>query len=473
MKILLLIIKIIDFVSNFISRALKYNTVYEILGIFFTRKFKHAKSNHKYAILIAARNEETVIGNLLDSIKHQDYPQELLTVFVAADNCTDKTAKIARKFGAVCHERFNTTQRTKGYALQFLVDNIKRDYGIESFEGYFIFDADNLLKKDYISRMNESFDAGEKIIASYRNTKNFSHNWISASYGIHWLRTIRNEHRARSLLHLATRIQGTGFLFASELIRNGWNYVSFTEDRAFCADAVSQGYQISYNHDAQFYDEQPISMKIALRQRIRWAKGHLQAFVEVGPKLLKHIFITDGNANRNCYDAPWYKRIFNNIKFRFMSLDMLSIVYPRALMILFKRIAKYYIVFLLVLMGWQHYGFHFGNIVHFNGAKHDAWTIIGVLTFSAFLTSFINYFEKIFTAVYIFIVEHKRIEYIPIFKKILYCITFPIFDIIGKFALLIALFKKVEWKTIPHTSNIKIDDIHHKNKIKLNYTTKT
>ena len=84
--------------------------------------------------------------------------------------------------------------------------------------------------------MNYSFDAGEKIITSYRNTKNFDYNWISASYALHWIRTIRTEHRARSVFHLATRIQGTGFLFASEVIKDGWNYTSLTEDRAFCAD---------------------------------------------------------------------------------------------------------------------------------------------------------------------------------------------------------------------------------------------
>lgn len=96
MEILRLIIKIINKVSGFISSLLKYKIVYKITGVFFTRKFKKAKCNHKYAILVAARNEETVIGNLIDSINRQDYPKELVTVFVVADNCTDNTAQIAR-----------------------------------------------------------------------------------------------------------------------------------------------------------------------------------------------------------------------------------------------------------------------------------------------------------------------------------------------------------------------------------------
>ena len=76
-----------------------YYTVYAIVGLFATRHFAPAKRRHRYAIVIAARNEEAVIGRLLESIRLQDYPSELLTVFVVADNCTDGTAQAARSGG--------------------------------------------------------------------------------------------------------------------------------------------------------------------------------------------------------------------------------------------------------------------------------------------------------------------------------------------------------------------------------------
>ena len=218
MKILLIIRDVIDVVSDSIGYLLKYKIIYKITGIFFTRKFKEAKQNHKYAILVAARNEETVIGNLVDSINKQDYPRELVTVFVVADNCTDNTAKIARELGAICYERFDPEHRTKGYALQFLVENIRRDYGIDSFEGYFIFDADNLLKEDYITRMNESFDAGQKIITSYRNTKNFGSSWVAAGHGIWYLHDSCHLSQSRMRLGLACAVTGTGFGFTKELL---------------------------------------------------------------------------------------------------------------------------------------------------------------------------------------------------------------------------------------------------------------
>ena len=469
MEIINLIIKIINNITKFVNFLYKYRTVYTLTGLVATRKFKPAQNLHKYAVLIAARNEETVIGNLIDSIRQQDYPSELVDIFVVADNSDDRTYEIAKSLGAKCYERKDTEHRTKGFALQYLVECIRRDYGIDSYEGYFIFDADNLLKSDFISRMNDSFDAGEKIITSYRNTKNFGDNWISASYGIHWLRTIRNEHRARSLFHLATRIQGTGFLFSWELIKNGWNYTSLTEDRAFCADAVAQGYKISYNNEAEFYDEQPISIKIAMRQRIRWAKGHLQALAETGPSLLKHIFYIDKSVKVAEDSAPLWKKIINNLRLRFMSFDMLTVVFPRSLMLLFKKIIVYILRAVLIFTTGKVFSVGLAPELLRDILKLFGITPVADGDFSALvlLTAFTlawtldTYINNIILAAYIFIIEHKRILPIKWYKKIWFCLTFPIFDLIGKLSLCIALFKRVEWKPIPHNASISISELNN------------
>lgn len=475
-----LIIKIIDLISGAISSLFQHKTVYAITGLFLTRKFPPAKKLHKYAILVAARNEEKVICHLIDSIRAQDYPAELVTIFVVADNCSedDHTAEIARTKGAFCYERHDTKNRTKGFALQFLVECIRRDFGIDAFDGYFIFDADNLLKEDFISRMNESFDAGEKIITSYRNTKNFGDNWISASYALHWLRSVRTEHRARSFFHLATRIQGTGFLFAHEIINDGWNYTSLTEDRAFCADAVAKGYKISFNNAAEFFDEQPVNIKIAMRQRIRWSKGHLQAFIETGGKLFSHIFITHGAANKieastkgiSVEEIPKKKRIFNNIRLRFMSFDMLSIMYPRAIVTSFKKIIIFILSSILIGGGLLQVTFDlapsiFSKIFSFFGVTFNPDTLqtqILCLSLFMFLFSISTYIKNILTAAYIFIIERKRITYIKWYRKLWFCLTFPMFTILGNLSLIIALFSKVEWKPIPHNAAMSLDDVNSK-----------
>lgn len=472
MSVIFTIIAVLSAVTSVISFLYKYRAIYTVVGFFATRKFPKAKENHRYAVLIAARNEENVIENLIDSINDQDYPRELITVFTVADNCTDRTPEIARECGAICYERHDTERRTKGYALQFLVEQIQKDYGIDSFDGYFIFDADNLLKKDYITRMNEAFDAGEKIVTSYRNTKNFSDNWISASYAFHWYRTIRTEHRPRSLFRLATRIQGTGFLFANELIRDGWNYTSLTEDRAFCADAVANGYTITYCDAAEFYDEQPVSFRIAMRQRIRWARGHLEAFVETGPKLFRHIFLTFDVPNNNRIDEKGrtltgWRRLIYNLRLRFMSFDMLTVTFPRGLYTTLKRFTVTVLRSVLIIAGAYHVTLkllpgYASFILKWLGvsALPDGIPVqIILLTAFALFALVSNYFTSILLGIYIYIVEKDRIAKTPVYKKIWFCITFPMFDIMGKIATVIALFGKVEWKPIPHNVSVGVDKV--------------
>ena len=473
-------------IGSVLAILMAYKTVYWLIGLFFTRKFKPAKKKHKYAILIAARNEKNVIGNLLDSINKQDYLSELLTTFVVADNCTDNTAEIARKHGAVCYERFDNEHKTKGFALQYLLEKIGEDYDRMSFEGYFIFDADNLLKNDYISKMNDAFDSGEKIITSYRNTKNFDENWIASTYAIHWIRSIRCNHRARSVLRLATNIQGTGFLFTNEIVKNGWHYTSLTEDRALTADAVAQGYRISYQDEAMFYDEQPTSLKVALRQRTRWSKGHLLAFIESGPYLFINIFFgklflkTRWQEKKKKKEKKTFKSVMlsivESIRHRFASFDTLMQLTPFSVF----NLARWLIV-VVIMYGCYCYNMGINGSNLFSGSTYLAKALRSLFEIKIVVNPGINaffvgmlisiwfrllyrigmYFQDMWIAVYVFIIERKNIKKISFMKKVLYTLTWPTFDIIGRYSTYAALFMKVTWKPIPHDSKVTIDDIHN------------
>ncbi len=472
MRLIKLIIRVLGLMMNFISGLYFVRPVYSVIGFFTTRRFKEEAKKHKYAVLVAARNEEAVISHLIDSIHAQDYPGGLVDIFVVADNCTDNTAQIARDCGAICYERFDNERRTKGYALQYLIKNIDADYGIKSYEGYFIFDADNLLKKDFITRMNESFDSGEKIITSYRNTKNFDDNWISASYGIHWMRTIRLEHRARSLLHLATRVQGTGYLFAAELIEDGWKYTGFTEDRALCADAVVNGYKISFNDRAEFYDEQPTSISIAMRQRIRWSKGHIQAIQETGWALLRSIFVTKGAGNRHLENSEGskLKRLYNNLRHRFMSFDMFTIVLPYGFATFAYKALLFILNTVLILLSLDNFTSKLApsalkfvfEYLHIDVTTDKALAAVLMFVLFTIAAYIISYATCIISAVYVLFMERRRIGKIKWYKKAWYAITFPIFDLIGQIAMLVALVSKVEWKPIPHNVSSTIEDINAK-----------
>ena len=123
----------------------------------------------------------------------------------------------------------------------------------------------------------------------YRNTKNFSQNIISASYGIHFMRSSFFLHRPRSLLRMSTHIAGTGWAVKSSLLRNGWHCTYLTEDTQFTMDSIINGKKIEFCEAAEFYDEQPHEIQVAVRQRIRWIKGRLACFISAAPRLLSGI----------------------------------------------------------------------------------------------------------------------------------------------------------------------------------------
>ena len=122
-------IKLINFIiATVFFVCYSYQFAYILVPYLKKEKPHKPAELHRYAVLISARNEELVIGNLLDSISAQDYPSRLVRVFVIADNCTDKTAEIARHAGAIVYERNDLTKIGKGYALNFIFKHIEKDY---------------------------------------------------------------------------------------------------------------------------------------------------------------------------------------------------------------------------------------------------------------------------------------------------------------------------------------------------------
>ena len=243
--------KEVDFLRSFLDTAnlllfifftlfYSYQLVYVFVSLLGKKKELSAKLNHKYAILIAARNERTVIAQLIESIRLQKYPPELYDIYVIADNCTDDTASIASLSGACVFERFDPSLVGKGYALNFGFKKLVEKGVFESYDGFFVFDADNLLDENYIAEMNKVFDSGYRIVTSYRNSKNYDTNWISAGSSLWFLREAKYINGARMRLGVSSAVSGTGFLVSREIIEksHGWRYYLLTEDIEFSIDSV-------------------------------------------------------------------------------------------------------------------------------------------------------------------------------------------------------------------------------------------
>lgn len=247
---------------------------------------------NRIALLICARNEEKVIERLIKSLKNQSYDHSLYEIFVAADNCTDKTADCARSAGAIVYERFNSEERGKGYALNFLINKIWTDYGKDFFDGFIVFDADNYADSEFVTEINKVFSGGYDVVTAYRNSPNYGVNFLTAGMGMYFLRDATIMNRARAKIGVNTCVTGTGFMFSKRLAQEngGWPFHTLTEDGEFTMDNVCKGVPTSYAHNAIFYDEQPETNKDSWNQRVRWCKGGIQIFKLYFTKLIRGIF---------------------------------------------------------------------------------------------------------------------------------------------------------------------------------------
>lgn len=464
-----------------------YKTIYKWIGIFVkAKKFKEAPKTKKYGIVIAARNEELVIGNLVDSLHSQTYPRENFTVFVVADNCDriangqdhdDRTADIAREHGAIVYERFCPEKARKGWALEFLFENIERDYGIQSFDGFLFFDADNVVAKDYLERMNEAFSTGVDGVIGYRNTKNFDQNCISAHYAIHFMRSSMTLHRPRGRLRLCTHIAGTGYLLSSEMLKDGWHYSCLTEDTQATMDFAVKGKRIEYCEAAEFYDEQPYQVKVMLRQRIRWAKGRMTCFFMYGFKLFYGLFRCF-RKKKTVNEVPVAKPFESkNIISKFMDFCSFIVdVFAKGFSFIAKNFTNFDMIFYLLpisfikkmiwigyyaaefIMGWYIGGFIAGVILPEGGVFPWIATIIQLLC-----GTLPSYIRNVIFGMLIVIREHKHIHCSNL-KMVWFLITWPLHDMIYPFLCFASLFMHVTWKPIKHDVVKSIDDINEEKK---------
>lgn len=237
---------------------------------------------HSYALIVAAHNEERVIAGLLNSLAQMYYPAHKYKVFVVADNCTDSTADIARAHGATVLERFSETEKGKGYALEHAFAHIFEND--DNYDYIAVFDADNTVAPDFLTRMNETVNQGYRAVQGYLDSKNPYDSWVTFSYSLwYWLNN-RSAQLSRGNLGIGCRLGGTGLAIETQLIKEyGWGATCLAEDTEFTLKLALNDIKVGWSQDAVVYDEKPIKMEASWNQRTRWVQG----LADVGTRFIR------------------------------------------------------------------------------------------------------------------------------------------------------------------------------------------
>ena len=364
---------------------------------------------HKFMMILPAHNEASVIGALIESLQALDYPKELYDIYVIADNCTDNTAQIAKDLGTIVYERFDEKKKTKGFAMQwFLNQKIKEN---ADYDAFCVFDADNVVDKNFLNAMNKKLCQGEEIVQGYRDIKNPADSWISAGYALFYWMMNRFYHLARYNLGLSPLINGTGFMVDFNLIKpTGWDTITLTEDIEFSLKNIAKGRKLGWATDAIVYDEQPTEFKQSWSQRSRWTVGHLQCMKYYTKDLAEGVIE--------------YRTLMNFDGFLYlMGIPMMIVT--------FLLLAINTIIFLADGMS--------AGMLIFNYLKYIVATFI----------------VPVLTAIFVMIIEKKPIK--KMWKGIL---LYPVF--MGSWIVInikCLIKPNTEWEKIEHKRNVKINDM--------------
>jgi cellulose synthase/poly-beta-1,6-N-acetylglucosamine synthase-like glycosyltransferase len=255
----------------------------EVAAAFWPRRSRRfdASARPRIDVLIPAHDEEAGIAATLASILAQTLPGD--RVAVVADNCSDRTAAIAREAGARVWERRDDQRRGKGFALEYGRERLASECG----EVVIIVDADCRLEPGTLDALAvTAATTGRPVQADYIMTcpPNPSPRDVVSRIAV----TIKNRVRQRgvALFGGAAVLTGSGMAFPWKVFRtaklDGGNIV---EDMQLSFDLLIAGDAPSYCGEACVVAPLPKQRNASIAQRTRWEHGHLQTLTRRVPRL--------------------------------------------------------------------------------------------------------------------------------------------------------------------------------------------
>jgi len=234
------------------------------------------------AVLIPAHNEEAGLLATLSSLQPQLGASD--RILVVADNCSDRTADVARQAGAGVIERSHAQLRGKGYAL---------DFGVQALNAappdvVVIVDADCIVGEGAIARLAALAAAHQRPVqALYLMHTPAGSGPLKKIAEFAWI--VKNKVRPLGWFRMGwpCQLMGTGMAFPWQTIRSAHLATGhIVEDMKLGLDLALAGSAPLFCPHALVYSYFPSSAEGAQSQRTRWEHGHLSVIASAAPAAL-------------------------------------------------------------------------------------------------------------------------------------------------------------------------------------------
>lgn len=270
-----------------------YNLPILVAGIKYPRKRKSKRTCRKrksspiFSIIVPVKNEEKVLGRLLDALSQLKYPADKKEIIVVEDGSTDRTVDIcleyARKHDTNMKILPKSFSNGKPSAL---------NYGIKHAKGEIIgiFDADNVPAPDTLLNVCKYFEDPEVVAVqgrtlSLNSEENMLAKFISYEEAV-WCEAYL---QGKSVLNLFVHLKGSCQFMRRHVLEklNGFDENSLSEDMEMSARLTEKGYKIMYASDVRSWQESPSDLKQLFRQRTRWFRGTIEVAFKYGRLIAK------------------------------------------------------------------------------------------------------------------------------------------------------------------------------------------
>ncbi|MGQ9552156.1 MAG: glycosyltransferase, partial [Candidatus Bathycorpusculaceae bacterium] len=247
------------------------------------------------SIVVPVKDEERVIGRLLDALLRLDYPAEKREIIVVEDGSVDKTVEICGEYAGKHGGKIKLVRRLESDGKPSALN-----FGLKHARGEIVgvFDADNVPERDVLLRAVGFFE--DPLVAAVQGRQccinadeNMLTKFVSYEEGVRYETYLRGK----DALNLFVPLTGSCYFVRRRVLEEvgGWDDGCLSEDMELSARLTERGYRVRYASDVRSWQETPAHLTQFFTQRTRWFRGCMEVWLKYG-KLVRRV-------DRRCIDA--------------------------------------------------------------------------------------------------------------------------------------------------------------------------